>query len=41
MNKWVGLYPKAHCFYSPIGKDIGEAFEQGHDVRAWLNNLIS
>ena len=41
LKKWKGLYAKAEGAPSPIGKDIGEAFEQGYDVKSWLKELLS
>jgi hypothetical protein len=33
--KW-SHYPNAQPYLTPIGKDIGEAIEQGLDIRTWL-----
>ena len=41
LKKWKSLYSKAKGAPCPTGKDIGEAFEQGYDVKAWLDELIS
>lgn len=41
LTKWKGLYSKALGAPSPQGKDIGEAFEQGYDIRKWLKGLLS
>lgn len=35
-NKWKMLYSHAQTCPTPIGKDIGEAIEQGIDLRAWI-----
>nr|VFK42398.1 MAG: Toprim-like [Candidatus Kentron sp. SD]VFK80417.1 MAG: Toprim-like [Candidatus Kentron sp. SD] len=35
-GKWERLYPKARVISVPVGKDIGEAFEQGFDVAGFL-----
>lgn len=41
LDKWVGLYKKTQGVTSPVGKDIGEAFEQGYDVKSWLESLLT
>ena len=33
---WVKHYPKADTWPVPVGKDPGEAFEAGVDLRAWV-----
>lgn len=38
--KWQELYPKARVITVPIGKDIGEAFEQGFDVAGFLKKHL-
>jgi len=40
LSKWMGLYAKAIGLSVPIGKDIGEAFEKGYDVKSWLEKLV-
>lgn len=34
--KWRSLYPHAKGYPTPIGKDIGEAIQQGFNIREWL-----
>ena len=41
LDKWKGLYKKTRGVTSPIGKDVGEAFEQGYDVKSWLEGLLA
>ena len=41
LDKWSGLYKKTQGVTSPVGKDVGEAFERGYDVKSWLENLLS
>lgn len=36
LNKWKQLYPHAQAYPTPIGKDIGEAIEQGFQIRPWI-----
>lgn len=36
LDKWVQLYPHAQGYPTPIGKDIGEAIEQGFQIRPWI-----
>ena len=36
--KWQGLYSHAIGYPTPIGKDIGEAVQQGFNIREWLFN---
>ena len=38
-TKWKSLYSKALIHPTPIGKDIGEAFQKGFDVANWVDNL--
>lgn len=40
LKKWQGLYGKAIGCRVPVGKDIGEAFEQSYDVKTWLEGLL-
>lgn len=35
-EKWQKIYPHAKPCPTPIGKDIGEAFQQGLDIRKWI-----
>lgn len=35
-KKWTQLYAHARSLPTPIGKDVGEAVQQGLDIRAWL-----
>lgn len=35
-EKWKGFYPYAKNYPTPFGKDIGEAIQQGLDVRSWI-----
>ena len=39
LKKWSGLYAHAIGCPVPKGKDVGEAFEEGYDVKKWLNSL--
>lgn len=41
LDKWKGLYKKTRGVTSPVGKDIGEAFEQGYDIKSWLEELLA
>ncbi len=41
LKKWQRLYKKTQGVSVPVGKDIGEAFEQGYDVRGWLDGLLA
>lgn len=36
LTKWQRLYPHAVSYPTPIGKDIGEAFQKGLNIRDWL-----
>jgi DNA primase len=38
-TKWKRLYPHAKNYPTPIGKDIGEAIEQGLNIREWILNV--
>lgn len=40
-SKWRKLYPKATTVFSPVGKDVGEAFSQGYNIRFWLERLLA
>lgn len=40
LAKWKKLYRHAIAYPTPIGKDIGEAIQQGLDVREWLLEMI-
>lgn len=40
LSKWSGLYSKAVGCSVPVGKDIGEAFESGYDVKTWLDTVL-
>ena len=33
---WVSAYPKARRWPVPVGKDPGEAFQKGLNIRAWI-----
>lgn len=35
-NKWQELYPHAQICFPLFGKDIGEAIEQGLDIKEWI-----
>ena len=35
-TKWGKLYPNAIVYPTPLGKDIGEAIEQGLKIRPWI-----
>jgi DNA primase len=37
LKKWKHLYPHARAFPTPIGKDIGEAIQQGLNIQEWLH----
>jgi DNA primase len=41
LSKWYRLYPHARSYPTPIGKDIGEAIQNGFDVREWLLQSIA
>lgn len=36
LNKWQTLYPHGQAFNVPVGKDIGEAIENGFDIKKWI-----
>jgi len=38
--KWSKLYPHAQSCPTPIGKDIGEAIQQGFNIKDWLLEII-
>lgn len=38
-TKWKSFYSKALIHPTPIGKDIGEAFQKGFDVAGWVEGL--
>lgn len=40
LNKWQTLYSHAIAYPTPIGKDIGEAIEQGFNIRNWILNAF-
>ncbi len=40
LRKWQQLYPHAKGYTTPIGKDIGEAIEQGLNIRSWILTKI-
>ncbi len=35
-SKWKKLYPHAHPYPAPLGKDLGESIELGLRVRPWI-----
>ena len=37
LMKWKNLYPHAIGYPTPIGKDIGEAIQNGFNIREWLS----
>ncbi|MFA5999318.1 MAG: primase-helicase zinc-binding domain-containing protein [Candidatus Babeliales bacterium] len=39
-TKWKSLYPHAINCQITVGKDIGEAIEQGIDIRSWIISKI-
>ncbi|MFA6066445.1 MAG: toprim domain-containing protein [Candidatus Babeliaceae bacterium] len=41
LNKWQSLYAHAIAYPTPIGKDIGEAIEQGFDIKTWIISKVS
>lgn len=40
LAKWMNMFPHAKATPTPVGKDIGEAIQNGFDVKMWFNNLI-
>jgi len=40
LAKWCRLYSHARSYPTPIGKDIGEAIQNGFDIREWLLQSI-
>lgn len=40
LAKWKKLYSHAIPCPTPMGKDIGEAFAQGFDVKSWLMEIL-
>ena len=40
LDKWKHFYPYAVGCSTPIGKDIGEAVQQGLDLRTWIVSKI-
>lgn len=41
LHRWKRLYPHAQACPTPIGKDIGEAIQQGFNIREWLLSKIA
>lgn len=41
LNKWKKMYHPAIAYPAPIGKDIGEAIQNGFNIREWLLKLIN
>jgi len=41
LTKWQDIYKHAKGLATPIGKDIGEAIENGFDVKSWILEKIS
>ncbi len=39
-TKWKKLYPHAISFPTTLGKDIGEAAQQGLNIREWLLGIV-
>jgi hypothetical protein len=39
-DKWQSIYSHAQSYPTPVGKDIGEAIEQGFNIREWLLKAI-
>lgn len=35
-ERWKALYAHAQAYPTPKGKDVGEAIEQGFDIRLWI-----
>lgn len=40
LKVWKELYPHAIAYPTSIGKDIGEAIQQGFDIRSWILTAI-
>ena len=40
LTKWQRLYSHEQPYPTPIGKDIGEAIQQGLNIREWLQSII-
>jgi len=40
LHKWKDLYSHAQPCPTPIGKDIGEAIQQGFDIRDWILKIL-
>jgi len=41
LHKWKNMYPAAVAYPTPMGKDIGEAVQQGLQLREWLLAAIA
>jgi DNA primase len=39
-HKWKSIYPHARSIGVPEGKDIGEAFQKGCDMKAWAHSIL-
>lgn len=39
-RKWKALYPHAKAYPTPIGKDVGEAFAKGLNLREWISTAL-
>ena len=40
LTKWQKLYPASEACPTPVGKDIGEAIQQGLDIREWVLEIL-
>lgn len=40
LRKWQQLYSHAKGYTTPLGKDIGEAIEQGLNLRSWIFTIL-
>ena len=40
LHKWQMLFPCAKAISTPIGKDIGEAIQNGFDIKSWIENIL-
>lgn len=39
-NFWAKTFSRARCWPVPVGKDPGEAFKSGVDLRAWIKGIL-
>lgn len=40
LKKWQGLYSHAQGYPTPVGKDVGDAFKLGLNIREWITSIM-